>query len=103
MDDRLEYLDPVCPAPKRRLYLRDAQTLDLEHGTSRVRELEMDLDALLPCRPLIVMQFWEDARLYGFREAWLYIRSCPLLTEQDLEKLRAAINTLLIAFGAVGV
>lgn len=102
MDDRLEYLDPVYGPLKRRLYLREARQLDLETGASHVRLLEMELDSLVR-NPYVVCQFFGDAQLYGFREAWMYLSRDPHVEREDLPQIQAAVNVLLTACGAVNV
>lgn len=59
----------------RRVTLQFLQRIDSERGTSYVRELEMEVDAI-PDRGA-VMQFWDDVRLYGVKEAVLYVRNGP--------------------------
>lgn len=57
-----------------RLTLNKMREYDLRFSQSSVRLMEMKVDACLrPGHANYSLQFWEDVRLYGLREAVLYI------------------------------
>ncbi len=56
----------------KRLYLKEAQKMDLDRNTSWVRLIEMKLEGL---RNLgIMVQFFADWEIYGLREALIYLK-----------------------------
>jgi len=55
----------------KRLYLKDAQKMDLDRNTSWVRLIEMKLEGLSFG---IMIQFFRDWEIYGLREALIYLK-----------------------------
>lgn len=54
--------------------LRFLMNHDRIHGDCVIREFEMATDILL-ITPMYQIQFWEDVRIYGVREAILYVKN----------------------------
>lgn len=54
--------------------LRMLMEHDRIHDDCMVREFEMLTDILL-ITPMYQLQFWQDVRLYGVREAILYVKN----------------------------
>lgn len=60
----------------KRLYFRDVEKYDAAHGTHNIREIEMIVDsALTTYDPAYAMQFFADFRLYGLKEAMMYLEN----------------------------
>ena len=57
-----------------RIKLRALMEHDRIHGDCIVRQFEMATDMLLTS-PGYQLQFWQDVRLYGVREAILYVKN----------------------------
>lgn len=58
----------------KRIYLKDIYRLDDELDTAFIRELEMVLE-YYAVEPGVVLQFFEDLRIYGLDEAIAYVQS----------------------------
>ena len=56
----------------KRLNLHDCNELDFKLGTSKVRELEMELDSDITSRGIII-QFVRDWQTYSLHEALMYL------------------------------
>lgn len=54
--------------------LRMLMEHDRRHEDCMVREFEMAIDDRFP-DPAYALQFWQDVRLYGVREAILYVKN----------------------------
>ena len=65
----------------KRITLRMLEEMDKRDVASRVRRLEMAVDGCVTTTAYS-MQFWNDVRLYGIREALLYLQRCNCLVPQ---------------------
>lgn len=57
----------------RKIQMRDLYHMDIETGSSLVRELEMAVDRLVSFEPAYCAQFFSDVRLYNLQEAKAYL------------------------------
>ena len=74
----------------RRLMLSTAHKMDLDHGTSNVRSIEMTLDIGEKAQG-ICLQFFRDWATYGLREALIYLENYEnenLVTEGTHQKAK---------------
>src|SRR6516162_6029738 len=63
---------------KQRLTQRILEEMDRGDEGSRVRRLEMAVDACLDDQAYAI-QFWQDVNLYGVREALSYLQGCTAI------------------------
>lgn len=78
-----------------RLYFSRLQEYDLANDTSHVREIEMAVDASL-LDTAYAVQFWKDVRMYGLKEAVLYLRNTEeVRTEEGLEEVERIVAQIL--------
>jgi len=56
---------------KKRLFLRELEKFDFAHNTYEVRLLETMIDQ--GDNPAVSIQFWQDVKTYGLREAFVYL------------------------------
>jgi hypothetical protein len=78
---------------KKRLFLKALQDYDASHGTHFVREMEMTVESGLKDTGYS-MQFWQDVRVYGLKEAVLYLKN------GDLHRNLAAVESMMAAIMA---
>jgi len=80
----------------KRLYLKDAQKMDLDRNTSWVRLIEMKLEGLRNFG--IMVQFFRDWEIYGLRESLIYLKGyedngeVPRGTFDELNKVAKKIE-----------
>lgn len=78
------------------LYQKDIERLDALNGTSNLRLMEMIVDTL--CEQSYAFQFFYDLKLYGLKEAIMYLDGYLEKREYDHEqyaKLLALKSELL--------
>lgn len=93
----------------KRIYLNMIERLDQQKGESNVRELEMIVDSitLAAGEQPYTMQFFQDCRVYGVKEARLYLQNFidrkPLqvkqLTQKDFVNLGEVVERITKAIG----